>query len=360
MTAPSLLARTPVASGTLTGSMSRPLASSVRMRMWLRNGAWAAASAQMPDRSTGAAASRPSPVPAARVSASAGKPLLHLASSAPNPAHDAGTPAGGAVPTGAQRPTGASKSPDDGSRGRPTRPRNGNGRRGSEAELGWARRYRCRRKSPVQPPPEFFWWPARRRRPGTPSRWAQRLRSQLHDRATAAGCRDAGLSCSTVQDLLAGRTWPDLSRWPRWRTSSTLGCVRGARRCGGRARGRLRSGAPNHEAAVRASAGRCWAAAHRRPGGYASGWGRPRARVEGWRDRRRRTPRRRGGGGAGRLGPGGRGQARGDGRRPPGEPADRRLQRPGSRPADVRGTGRRSSQSRSRAGRDGATGGHCV
>ncbi len=39
---------------------------------------------------------------------------------------------------------------------------------------------------------------------------AQRLRGQLSDRALAAVCRDAGLARSTVQDLLAGRTWPDL------------------------------------------------------------------------------------------------------------------------------------------------------
>ena len=39
---------------------------------------------------------------------------------------------------------------------------------------------------------------------------ARALRTALRDRALAAVCRDAGLARSTVQDLLAGRTWPDL------------------------------------------------------------------------------------------------------------------------------------------------------
>ncbi len=39
---------------------------------------------------------------------------------------------------------------------------------------------------------------------------ARALREQLRDRSPSAVCRDAGLAGSTVQDLLAGRTWADL------------------------------------------------------------------------------------------------------------------------------------------------------
>ena len=96
-TAPSRSAGTLVASATVTGSISRPLASRERMTVWLRSGAWDAGRAQMPDRSIGAAASRPSPAAAARVRASAGSRSSAEVSSAPNPAHDEGPPASTAV-----------------------------------------------------------------------------------------------------------------------------------------------------------------------------------------------------------------------------------------------------------------------
>lgn len=40
---------------------------------------------------------------------------------------------------------------------------------------------------------------------------ARALRGALQDRSLSGLCRQAGLARTTVQDLLAGRTWPDLA-----------------------------------------------------------------------------------------------------------------------------------------------------